>query len=133
MTTGGRGPSRRSYSLGVVLAVHAVMLTAVLAFFGVIHSPLQSEQIGLPWDILKSMSSKLPPDEGKSEPKAPSAETAAVAALNPIPAAVRYQTPYHWTAAYVLLSTMLMLLSVSTHDGKSTKSEIASHDGEPAA
>ncbi len=61
-------------------------IAAVGAFFGVIHSPLKDEKIGLPWMIL----AQLPQDYVQ---------------------AVRYQTPYHWTAAYGLV--VLFLLGMS--------------------
>jgi AGZA family xanthine/uracil permease-like MFS transporter len=61
-------------------------VAAVCTFFGVIHSPLQSEQIGLPWDIFAA----LPPEFQK---------------------AVQYQTPYHWTAAYGLVVLLLVAAS----------------------
>jgi adenine/guanine/hypoxanthine permease len=62
-------------------------VAAVCTFFGVIHSPLQSEQIGLPWQILDL----VPKDYVQ---------------------AVRYQTPYHWTAAYGLVVLMLVVASL---------------------
>jgi AGZA family xanthine/uracil permease-like MFS transporter len=62
-------------------------VAAVFAFFGVIHSPLQSEQIGLPWDIL----ALVKPEYAK---------------------AVTYQTPCHWTAAYGLVVLMLVFTSL---------------------
>ncbi len=62
-------------------------VAAVCTVFGVIHSPLQSEQIGLPWQILD-----LVPKDCVQ--------------------AVRYQTPYHWTAAYGLVVLMLVFASL---------------------
>ena len=62
-------------------------VAAVFAFFGVIHSPLPSEQIGLPWQIL----GLVPPDYMQ---------------------AVRYQSPYHWAAAYGLVVLMLVVASL---------------------
>jgi AGZA family xanthine/uracil permease-like MFS transporter len=60
-------------------------IAGLFAFFGVIHSPLRSEQIGLPWDILSQIK------ESFKEP-------------------VRYQTPYHWTAAYAGVAALLVVL-----------------------
>lgn len=54
-------------------------VAAVFAFFGVIHSPLPSEQLGLPGQVLAEIA-------------------------QPFQEAVRYQTPYHWAAAYSLLA-----------------------------
>jgi AGZA family xanthine/uracil permease-like MFS transporter len=63
-------------------------VAGLFAFFGVIHSPLPSEQIGLPWDILEQV------------PKA-------------FAGAVRYQTPYHWAAAYAVVAALLLLLGLT--------------------
>ena len=60
-------------------------IAAVFAFFGVIHSPLPSEQIGLPWHILGQIHPSF------TEP-------------------VRYQTPYHWAGAYAGVAILLVLL-----------------------
>jgi AGZA family xanthine/uracil permease-like MFS transporter len=61
------------------------LVCAGCAFFGIIHSPLPDPVIGLPCRIL--------PDS--------------------IPEALRYQTPYHWTAAYVLTAILLAGLSLA--------------------
>jgi AGZA family xanthine/uracil permease-like MFS transporter len=66
-------------------------VAGVCAFFGVIHSPLPDEQIGLPWDVM--------------------AQLARVAA--PFQEAARYQTPYHWAAAYGLVALLLVGLSLA--------------------
>jgi AGZA family xanthine/uracil permease-like MFS transporter len=62
-------------------------IAGVFAFFGVIHSPLPSEQIGLPWVIL----GEVLPEQYQN--------------------AVQYQTPYHWAGAYGLVVLMLMATS----------------------
>jgi AGZA family xanthine/uracil permease-like MFS transporter len=62
-------------------------VAGVFALFGVIHSPLPSEQIGLPWDILERV-----PDAFKT--------------------AARFQTPYHWAAAYAGVALLLALLGL---------------------
>jgi AGZA family xanthine/uracil permease-like MFS transporter len=65
------------------MAAGYMLAGAVFAFFGVIHSPLAPEKIGLPWDVLAAV-----PKEFE--------------------AAVRYQSPYHWAAAYGLMAGILM-------------------------
>jgi AGZA family xanthine/uracil permease-like MFS transporter len=65
------------------------VIAGVFAFFGIIHSPLQSEQIGLPWKILEEIQKN---------------HSAFVTA-------VRYQTPYHWTAAYAGVAALLVVLN----------------------
>jgi AGZA family xanthine/uracil permease-like MFS transporter len=67
-------------------------VAGVCAFFGVIHSPLGSSPIGMPWDVLAS-------------------EALRVKETGTLIAAVRYQTPYHWTAAYALAAALLFGLS----------------------
>jgi AGZA family xanthine/uracil permease-like MFS transporter len=62
------------------------LIAAICSLVGIIHSPLPSERIDLPWRVL----TQLP------------AEFAA---------AVRYQTPYHWAAAYGLAAAVLLGLS----------------------
>jgi AGZA family xanthine/uracil permease-like MFS transporter len=59
------------------------LVCAGCAFVGIIHSPGVDPAIGLPWHIL--------PDQ--------------------IPQSLRYQTPYHWAAAYVLAAVLLVALS----------------------
>jgi hypothetical protein len=68
-------------------------LAGVCALFGVIHSPLASEQIGLPYDMLVLVQQQNP---GRTE----------------FWNAVRYQTPYHWAAAYGLCAVLLLGLSL---------------------
>src|SRR5262249_37778332 len=65
------------------------LIAGVCAFFGVIHSPLQTEQIGLPHHVLRHLDEVAPQFSG----------------------AARYQTPYHWAGAYALLALMLLGLS----------------------
>jgi AGZA family xanthine/uracil permease-like MFS transporter len=64
-------------------------VAGVCAFFGVIHSPLGDEQIGLPNQILELRK--------------------AVDLLDP--SAVQFQTPIHWTVAYGLAAALLLALS----------------------
>jgi AGZA family xanthine/uracil permease-like MFS transporter len=61
-------------------------IAGLCAFFGIIHSPLPSERIDLPWSVLEQV------------PEA-------------FRLAVRYQTPYHWAAAYGLGALLLLGLS----------------------
>jgi AGZA family xanthine/uracil permease-like MFS transporter len=60
-------------------------VAALCAFFGIIHSPLPDEQIGLPWEILRTV---------------PEAFTRAI----------QTQTPYHWTLTYLIMAGLLVLL-----------------------
>jgi AGZA family xanthine/uracil permease-like MFS transporter len=62
-------------------------VAGLCTFFGLIHSPLPSEQVGLPWQILAQV-----PTEFQG--------------------AVRYQTPYHWVAAYGLSALLLLALDL---------------------
>ncbi len=58
------------------------LVAAVCAFFGIIHSPLGSEQVGLPHQILEQI--------------APVYRDV-----------IACQTPYHWTGAYVMIALLL--------------------------
>lgn len=60
-------------------------VAALCAFFGIIHSPLPDEQIGLPGQII----SQVPTTFAH---------------------AVRYQTPYHWAAGYTLVALLTVTL-----------------------
>lgn len=62
-------------------------LAGVLALFGIIHSPLRSEQIDGPPRVLAMI-----PDTFQE--------------------AIRYQTPYHWAAAYGLIVLILLVLAI---------------------
>jgi hypothetical protein len=66
-------------------------LAGVCAFFGVIHSPLASERIGLPYDVLVLVQQ----------------QAGGAAFWN----AVQYQTPYHWATAYGMSALLLLGLS----------------------
>jgi len=61
-------------------------VAALLAFFGVIHSPLGDETVGFPWAILASID-------------------------KPFFDAVKVQTPYHWASGYLICAGLLLLLS----------------------
>jgi AGZA family xanthine/uracil permease-like MFS transporter len=65
------------------------VVAGLCAFFGVIHSPLGDEQIGLPHQILalRATSDSLPFS------------------------VVQFQTPIHWTAAYMLTAGLVFALS----------------------
>jgi AGZA family xanthine/uracil permease-like MFS transporter len=65
-------------------------IAAVCTLFGIIHSPLPDEKIDLPWRVLALF---------------------AEAPLDAFAEAVRYQTPYHWAAAYALTALGLFGLS----------------------
>jgi AGZA family xanthine/uracil permease-like MFS transporter len=61
------------------------------AFFGVIHSPLPDERIDLPWRALADVP-------------------------GPMWDAARYQTPYHWSAAYGLVALLLLGLGLASRE-----------------
>jgi AGZA family xanthine/uracil permease-like MFS transporter len=65
-------------------------VAGVLAFFGVIHSPLLSERIALPGDVVEELT-RLPTEAMR--------RTALL------------QTPYHWAAAYGLTAILLLVLA----------------------
>jgi AGZA family xanthine/uracil permease-like MFS transporter len=65
------------------------VICAACAFVGIIHSPQTDEVIGFPWDVLRHM----PPTD-----------------------TLRYQTPYHWTAAYLMAAVFLLGLSFLRED-----------------
>ena len=78
-------------------------IAGVCALVGVIHSPLESEQIGLPHHVLQDLDRLTPQFSG----------------------AARYQTPYHWAGAYALLALMLLGLSFAPAPD-SSESEVRS-------
>jgi AGZA family xanthine/uracil permease-like MFS transporter len=64
----------------------ALVLAGFFAFFGIIHSPLSSAPIAMPAVVIEQLRT-----EGRY-------------------AATAHQTPYHWSAAYVLSAVMLLAL-----------------------
>jgi AGZA family xanthine/uracil permease-like MFS transporter len=62
-----------------------LLLAAVFALVGIIHSPLNGSPIAWPWDVYDRMSPREP--------------------------AILCQSPYHWAAAYVLAAALLVGLS----------------------
>lgn len=74
-------------------------VAGVCALFGVIHSPLPDEQIGLPANVL----AKLAKDTEQLAKLPEQAEH--------IVQAVTYQTPYHWAAGYGLTALLLVGLA----------------------
>ncbi len=73
-------------------------LAGVCAICGVIHSPLASERIGLPYDMLMLVQQQA---GGADFWKA-----------------AQYQTPYHWAAAYGLSALLLLGLSLCKTDNQ---------------
>jgi AGZA family xanthine/uracil permease-like MFS transporter len=65
------------------------IVCAAFAFVGIIHSPRADEVIDLPWRVLKEME---------------------------MTKALQYQTPYHWTAAYLTAAALLLGLSYVRDD-----------------
>lgn len=70
------------------------LVAAACAFFGIIHSPLGDERIDVPWRVVAEM------------------------ADGPLAEAVKYQTPYHWAAAYGLMALLLWGLGVGRPAGQ---------------
>jgi AGZA family xanthine/uracil permease-like MFS transporter len=64
-----------------------LLVAAGCTLVGIIHSPLPDEQINFPWRVMAQV-----PGEFAN--------------------AVRYQTPYHWAASYVLMALVLVGLSL---------------------
>jgi AGZA family xanthine/uracil permease-like MFS transporter len=80
-------------------------VASAAAFFGVIHSPLPDERIGLPATVLARL-----------------AEDA-----KPFVEAVKYQTPYHWAAGYGLAALVLVCLAwirPAGENGKAAKGSL---------
>lgn len=68
-----------------VAAVYS-LIAAVFAFFGIMHSPLGDETIGLPWNILKQ--------------------------LEPLfHEAISVQTPWHWAGGYLVCAGLLWAMA----------------------
>jgi AGZA family xanthine/uracil permease-like MFS transporter len=76
-------------------------VAGLAAFFGVIHSPLPSEQVNLPWEVLKMIPEKFRE-------------------------AVAYQTPFHWAAAYGLVAGLLVALSFFDRRGDASAEHVNS-------
>jgi adenine/guanine/hypoxanthine permease len=68
-------------------AAATLFLAGILAWFGIIHSPLSSSPINPPAAVLRQLR-----DEGWSE-------------------AVAQQTPYHWAAAYSAMAITVLALA----------------------
>jgi AGZA family xanthine/uracil permease-like MFS transporter len=98
----------RLRSAAVYLAV-----AGVCCFFGVIHSPLAEEQMGLPWRILEDVHEggfgRLA--EALSQTTSPWDALAEIRRTLAHRQAIDFQTPYYWTAAYGL--SVLLLLGLS--------------------
>lgn len=62
-----------------------LIVAAAFSLMGVIHSPLPDERVGLPWQVLAD----IPPAYAK---------------------AITYQTPWHWSSAYLLSAALMWLL-----------------------
>lgn len=66
--------------------VGTLLLCAVFSWFGIIHSPLASSPIAMPAEVIAQLR-----QDGRYE-------------------ATALQTPYHWTAAYLLTALSLLAL-----------------------
>jgi adenine/guanine/hypoxanthine permease len=69
------------------------VVAGLCALVGIIHSPLADERIDWPWAVLGALAG--------SEYRE----------------AVRYQTPYHWAAAYALMAGLLLALGWRREEG----------------
>jgi AGZA family xanthine/uracil permease-like MFS transporter len=81
-------------------AVMALITAAVFAWFGIIHSPLPSSPIRAPGEVLRQVVR-----EGRAQ-------------------ATRYQTPYHWSAAYAAMA--LVVLALGRYGHRPTIDEVES-------
>jgi adenine/guanine/hypoxanthine permease len=63
-----------------------LLVAAGCALVGIIHSPLPSQPIDFPWNVVAILREQAP--------------------------AAKYQTPYHWTVAYALAAGMLFVLDL---------------------
>jgi adenine/guanine/hypoxanthine permease len=61
-------------------------IAAICSLFGIIHSPLRSQPIDFPWNIMARL--------GEESPQA------------------RFQTPYHWAAGYGFAVAFLLLVDL---------------------
>jgi AGZA family xanthine/uracil permease-like MFS transporter len=74
-----------------------LLLAAACSLVGVIHSPLASQPIDFPWNVVATINQQ--------------ASGANATGL----AAARYQTPYHWAAGYALAAGLLFILDFWPH------------------
>jgi AGZA family xanthine/uracil permease-like MFS transporter len=80
-------------------------VAGVCAFFGIIHSPLAAERIGLPHQVLAQAEADYAATiQGIPADKAGEAKAAFARALE-------VQTPYHWAGAYGLMALLLLGLA----------------------
>jgi AGZA family xanthine/uracil permease-like MFS transporter len=63
-----------------------MLLAAACSLVGILHSPLPSQPIDFPWNVISAIDDQAP--------------------------AAKYQTPYHWAAGYILAAGCLYLLSL---------------------
>jgi AGZA family xanthine/uracil permease-like MFS transporter len=63
-----------------------LLVAAGCALVGIIHSPLPSQPIDFPWNVVATLGEQAP--------------------------AAKYQTPYHWAVAYALASGILFVLDL---------------------
>ena len=88
---------------GVIFA----LVAAFCSFFGVIHSPLGDEHVGPPWVVMEQVQKEF---------------------LE----VVKYQTPYHWAGAYLILGLVFALWALSMKKSPlSPPSEIGKNDAKP--
>ncbi len=75
-------------------SAYFLLLAAGCSLVGIIHSPLASQPIDFPWNVVAAINQQAPGADGR---------------LGDL-AAARYQTPYHWAAGYALAAGLLFIL-----------------------
>jgi hypothetical protein len=63
-----------------------MLLASACSLIGIMHSPLPSQPIDFPWNVVAAIGDQAP--------------------------AAKYQTPYHWAAGYALAAGLLFLLGL---------------------
>jgi hypothetical protein len=70
-------------------SAYFLLVAAGCSLVGIIHSPLASQPIDFPWNVVTAI------NQGADATQL---------------AAARYQTPYHWAAGYALAAGLLFIL-----------------------
>jgi AGZA family xanthine/uracil permease-like MFS transporter len=92
-------------------AAVCLVIAGAFTLAGLMHSPLLKPEIALPTAVMNEVRQPLKPsatDESRKPDKPSSLSPEAVQAW---PERYRYQTPYHWSVAYLLAAGVVLLLS----------------------